>query len=368
MIYYYSNCITLIYNDRYMTFVDYQLRKGAMATIDIYDEEKLARLLHVQKVHSVDFDHEINWNRSVDLSKGLLPLDSNAILFPTASVDEKLVISQMMGLIVASTIAELENVAFKLKDSTWDNILKKYPVNPEIREMGELFYEDEKKHSRAFNRYIDKFALEVGIDPQDLRTILPQANVTTSMAYQLNSLAGGMAIWWLIAAVEEESILIFDYMKKEKKIIDPLYYDIHKAHYEEEVRHKSYASIMLEINHSFAKLPQKLIFEKLDFVVAQILNMAWTFNELYKVKGIKRFANHHSFFKTLNDLSETLNNRSSLEILGVLFNSAPYIKEMLNLSEHKHIKIMLERFSTKSIAVAEMNSKKESRLNYKWGF
>jgi hypothetical protein len=330
--------------------------------IDIYDEEKISRLLHVQKARGIDFDHDINWSQSIDISKSLLPLDSNAILFPDANPEQRLVISQLMCLIVAATISELEDVALQLKIPTWEKVLRKYPVNPEIYELGKHFYEDEQKHSRAFKRYIDLFAESVNIDPIDLKCFLPKGEQSlSSKIYKLNSLAGGMAVWWLIAAVEEESILIFDYMKNMKGDVDPLYYQLHKCHYEEEIRHKSYASIMLKINQDFARTPQALLFKKLDFIIAEILNITWTFNQLFKIKQLKKLSNHHPFFKTLAGLSEILENRSSLEVINTLFTSAPYISQTMHLSEHQHIKSMLDRFGAINLPVS--SGHKISRLN-----
>jgi predicted metal-dependent hydrolase len=321
-----------------------------MSKIDIYDEEKIARLLYVQKAQGIDFNHDINWNQSIDMSKGFLPLDDNAILFPEADSSQRLVISQLLGLIVASTISELEDVAYKLKGATWENVLRKYPVNPELFELGEHFFEDEKKHSLAFKHYINLFAEKVDVDPKDLKDLLPSSdNSFLSKIYHLDSMAGGMAIWWLIAAVEEESLLIFNHMRKSKESIDPLYYELHKCHYEEEVRHKSYASIMLEINTQFARVPHAFILRKLDFILAEVLNLTWTFNQLFKLRSLKRLKNHHPFFQTLSGLSTHLENRNSLEVMYKLFNSAPYIKDMLHLSEHMHIKLLLERFGVQKI-------------------
>jgi len=319
-----------------------------MAAINIYDEEKIARLLYVQKAQGIDFNQDIDWKRSIDLNKLLLPLDQNALLFPNAGQEQRLVISQIIGLVVAATISELEDVAYKLKGPTWENVLRKYPVNPEIYEMGELFYEDEKKHSEGFKRYIDLFAERVNVDPFELRQLLPSSqNTISKKVYELNSLAGGMAIWWLIAAVEEESILIFNYMRKCKSDIDPLYYDLHKAHFEEEIRHKSYASIMLQINSEFAGIPRNLIFKHVDFILAEILNLTWTFNQLYKLKNLSSLKSAHPFFKTLSELRPQLEGRGSMEIIHSLFTSAPYIKDMLHLSENGHVRQMLEHFGTK---------------------
>jgi hypothetical protein len=335
-----------------------------MSIIDIYDEEKIARLLYVQKARGIDFDRDINWSQSIDLSKSLLPLDTNAILFPNANPQQRLVISQLMGLIVAATISELEDVAIQLKIPTWENVLRKYPVNPEIYELGKHFYEDEKKHSLAFKRYIDLFAESVNIDPADLKKFLPKGSKSlTSKMYKLNSLAGGMAVWWLIAAVEEESILIFDYMKNMKEDVDPLYYQLHKCHHEEEVRHKSYASIMLQINQDFARSPQALLFKKLDFIVAEVLNITWTFNQLLKIKQLKKLSNHHPFFKTLAGLSDILGNKNSLEVINTLFTTAPYISQTMHLSEHKHIKSMLDRFGAINLPTSNIHKNSKSGLS-----
>ena len=325
-----------------------------MSAIDIYDEEKIARLLHVQKVQGIDFMESIDWTTSIDLEKPLLPIDGNALLFPEANEEERLVISQVMGLIVASTISELEDVAISLKGPTWENVLNKYPVNPEIREMGELFYEDERKHSIAFKKYINLFAGKVNVDPEDLRKFLPSSQKLAKTIYQMNSFCGGMAIWWLIAAVEEESILIFDQMKKDRAQIDPLYYAVHKAHYEEEIRHKSYASIMLQINHDFAHSPVSQGLKKIDFLLAEVLNITWTFSQLYKVKELRSLENHHPFFRTISRLQKVLKKRSSFETFDVLFNKAPYTRDMLNLSEHKNIQSMMNRFGALKTPVQRM--------------
>ncbi|OUR99535.1 hypothetical protein A9Q84_00515 [Halobacteriovorax marinus] len=325
-----------------------------MQEIDIFDEVMLSRQLEVQKSKGWDLDKDLNWSGGVDLSKSLLPLNQNNMLFPNATSEQKLVISQLMGLIVASSIAQLEQVANDLKEPTWNRFLRKYPVNPELFELGEHFYEDEMKHSMAFNRYIDSFAAQVNVDPSDLRQFLPQANNSiATQIYKLNSLAGGMAIWWLIAAVEEESILIYKYMKGMKGSVDPLYYQLHKLHFEEEVRHKSYAFMMLKVHEEFSNTPQSLLLKKLDFIIAEVLNLTWTFNQLFKIRNFKKFENHHPFFKTLASLEGMLGQRNPLEIINCLFKDTPYISSALHMSEQKHVKELLDRFGVPSIPLSK---------------
>lgn len=324
--------------------------------MDLYNEEKLSRLLHIQKVKGWDLEQDFNWSAGVDLSKHLLPLDNNAILFPNASAEQRLVISQFMGLIVASTIAQLEEVANRLKGPTWEKVLDKYPVNPEMYDLGEHFFEDETKHSQTFNRYIDLFAKEVNVEPGLLKEFLPSTKDSMlKHIYRLNSLAGGMAIWWLIAAVEEESILFYELIRNVKDQVDPLYYQIHRLHYEEEIRHKSYANLMLQLNKDFSKAPTALILQKIDFIIAEVLNISWTFNQLFKTKKLKQLAGKHEFFDTLSGLTDSLHGLNSFDILRTLFTTAPYISNTLNLSEHSKLKEMMKRYGAYSVPSLNQN-------------
>jgi hypothetical protein len=314
---------------------------------DIYDEVKLSRQLEAQTRLSWDLETKIDWSLGIDLSKPLLPLDKGNIIFPNATSKQQLVISQLMGLIVAATIAELEQVANDLKGPTWEAVLDKYPVNPEFYELGLQFFKEEAKHTLVFNRYIDLFSKELGVEPADLKAFLPQANRSLSKRlYALNSLAGGMAMWWLVAAVEEESIVIHRYMQGVRDKVDPLYYQIHRAHTEEEARHKSYALMMLHLFTEFSGITHKLLFKKIDFFLAESLNLTWTLGQLLRVKGLRRFKNHHPFFDTLDGLVDELDRRSPLAILHQMLTSAPYISDTLHLGEHRHIKDLLTRFGS----------------------
>ncbi|WP_417335005.1 diiron oxygenase [Halobacteriovorax marinus] len=315
--------------------------------IDIYDEQRLARQLEIQKKKSWDIEKDINWDQGIDLSKSFLPLSNIDSLFTGASKPQLRAISQLMGLIVASTISQLEDVAYRLKVPVWESFLRKHPVNPELYQLGEQFFEEEKKHSRAFNQYIDLFAKEVNIDPIDLKRILPRAhNTSIEKIYTLNSKIGGMAMWWLIAAVEEESILFYHLLNEVKDHVDPLYYNLHRCHFEEEVRHKSYAHMMLEVYNEFSSTPCSYVFKKVDFILAEVLNMTWTFSQLLKVKEFKKFRHHHEFFNTLESSLDLLKGKSQLDILGALFTSTPYITHTIHLSEHGHINALLNRYST----------------------
>lgn len=319
---------------------------------DIYDEQKLARQLEIQKKKEWDFDKDIDWSMGVDLSKSLLPLDNNKSIFPGASEAQLRVISQLMGLIVASTISQLEQVACKLKEPVWNNFLNKHPVNPELLELGEQFFKEEAKHARTFNKYIDTFAKEINIDPDDLKSFLPSSeNSAIEKIYTMNSQMGGMAMWWLISAVEEEAILFYHFLSEVKPSVDPLYYQIHRCHFEEEVRHKSYAQMMLEVYKEFETGPRSMMFKKVDFMIAEVLNMSWTFKQLLKLKKLKKYKNHHEFFNTLSSCLDHISGLSYYQLIYTLFNSTPYISHTLHMSEHAHVKEMLKRYKGMNLPI-----------------
>lgn len=325
-----------------------------MHHFNIYDESYLEKRLHVQKTHEWDFERDINWNQSIDTSKYLLPLDKSNIIFPGASSEQRLAISQFMGLIVASTVSQLEMVALKLKGPTWEKPLRKYPINPEFVNLGEQFYAEEEKHSRAFDKYIDKFAGALNIEPEQLRNFLPSANKTLiKKLYSLNAELGGSALWWLVAAVEEESILFYKLIHQSRFDIDPLYYQIHRCHYEEESRHASYAPMMLEFHHQFSTRLQKNVFAKVEFLMAEVLNMTWTFNQLIKLKSLKSLESKHPFFEVMYSTVDLLKGQSPLQILHQLFTSAPYISSNLHLSAHQHVQEMLLRYGAFKMPLPE---------------
>jgi P-aminobenzoate N-oxygenase AurF len=316
-----------------------------MDTLDIYDEHKLSRQLQMQKRLAWDMEKRIPWSLGIDLSAPLLPLGSCSAILPNASEDQILVLSQLIGLIVAATISQLEQVAYDLQGPTWEAVLNRYPVNPEMYELGAQFFKEEQKHSVVFNRYIAMFADAVNVDADDFKKFLPKADRTlTKKAYALNSAAGGMSMWWLIAAVEEESLAIFRQMQPHQTALDPLYYQIHRAHFEEELRHKSYATLMLNLFDEFSGVTSRVLFQKIDFMLAECLNLTWTLSQLVKVGGFRKYRGHHPFFKTLESLLDVAGNRSPVQLLHNLHAQTPFISSHLHLGAHKHMKTLVNRF------------------------
>ncbi len=120
--------------------------------VNPFDHEALRAQIQSQKDHSWDLERDVPWEKGIDKECFLLPLDEDSIVFPGASAEQRLALSQYTGLVINATISEMEAVIHKLKDSAWRSVLKSYPVNPEMIELGELFFSEEGKHSELFSR------------------------------------------------------------------------------------------------------------------------------------------------------------------------------------------------------------------------
>ncbi len=289
-----------------------------------------------QRERAFDLEHDIPWGQGIDMSKFFLPLDADAIAFPGATPEQRHVLSQFTGLLINATIAEMEGVIHKLKDAAWNQILRNHPVNPEMQELGELFFEEERKHSVAFARYNEIFCRQLGIAQEDLDRLLPKAfGSFFQKAIIEDAKKGGDAFWWCVASVEEVSIEIYRMIHKFEKDLDPLYFTVHRKHLEEESRHANYAFLMLELINS---RPRNFFRRRASLMLAQSLSGMWVMSELTKIYEVSALKDRHPFFAVLHSCLPLLKKQSLPRLLWNLLVKAPYISTVLNLNFHKHTK------------------------------
>lgn len=299
--------------------------------IDPHDYKGLRKQIALQKKQAWDLETAVDWSVGVDLQKPFLPLDHEAIAFPGASSEQTLALSQWIGLVVNATISEMEDALPNLKYHGWEKIIRAYPVNPEIKELGELFFEEEAKHAKAFSRYLDAFCQEVGVEPHELKKFLPRAfGSFFQAAITKNAEAGGHAFWWVVAAVEEVSINIFKEMLKFRGELDPLFYQLHRRHLEEEARHANYAYLMLQVIQDRPANIRRRLFQKTDFLFSQLVAKPWVIKELSKFFEVGQLSSAHPFFKTLESCVPLCQNLSIPELSRRMFYSAPYVSWILN--------------------------------------
>lgn len=308
------------------------------------DERALARLLERQRRLAWDFETAVPWEKGVDLSRPLVPMDQDALVFPEASPEQRLVLSHYLGLILAQTFAEMETVLISAKDLVWKKNLELYPVNPEFLALGESFFDEEAKHARMFRRYIQAFARETGTSLEDLTSVLPCVSGTMlQRTLKLNSEIGGHAFWWVLTLVEEVSILIFKQMQPFKKELDPLYYEVHRRHFEEEVRHGPYSYWMIEHLYKRNKSLAGVVFRKTDVALAQALEVAWALSSLSRIKNSFWLRRKHPFYAQLFSCIPLLRKLSPLEIIRRLFVTAPFISLFLNPGQHQDYQTLITK-------------------------
>lgn len=326
----------------------------------LYNEAFIHRLYKNQVDHGWDLENDFAWSAGIDHNSFFAPLDENAVLLPGASASERKIISQVLGLVIASAIYELEESLLRLKGKTWNKDIKTFPVNPEFEAWGELFYQEEIKHSLSFKRYVEMFAHDLGIDYTDLQNILPV--VENSMAEKcINHLckSGSYSYWWLAIIVEQEFLHMFRIMESCKAIMDPLYYDLHFKHYEEEKRHASFPYFVLELLFDRDDRLLSKVHQKMDLAICQSLMATWTIGSLQKLENAKKLKDKHPFFADLAKIIDTYGKNSWVEIIWKLFTQTPYVSSLIHPRSHKAVENLA---SQKSALILNFPSLKEEKL------
>lgn len=320
-----------------------------------YSKEFLKRKLQVQTVQQWDMENDISWELGIDLTKSLLPPVKSPSIIPDGTPEEEHAFSQFMGLIAAAAIAEHEKLIEEIKEYSFDGTLKKYNVSDEFIELGESFFKDEAKHSKAFTKYIDLYAKELNLTQDELKSILPahHKNSIFCNLFKLNSYLGGMAFWWTVATTEEHSMEIFRIIRPMQKKVDPLYYQIHKLHFEEEVRHSSFAQMMLDLQRSKeAPFPSRVL-RKCDFVFSDLLEKVWTIIQLKKLSRVHRFKNRHPLLNTISVVITKINSIPLHKRINLLRGDIDYLSLMINPRKHKNIQNQISKSNAFVLRILE---------------
>ena len=309
----------------------------------LYDEKKILSYLKKQKKHAWSLESDFSWSSDIDFSKEFVPLPDNFILTPHINENQKILVSQLVGLMINSSICELEGALERSKRQCWTDVINQYPVSPEFEALGENFFVEEKKHSDAFEIFLEKFANQTNVSVQELKSILPTLNESKiEKLFRMNSYLGGKALWMVVAAVEEESIEVYKQMKPHKQDIDPLYFELHQKHFEEETRHASFAFLMLELLEERTSTPVKMLSRQLDYILSEVLQVSWILGELMKVVHLEKLKNRHPFYKGLSELIPVIENFTFTDVLKSLFNDAPFISLILRPGLNKHLSDYLD--------------------------
>jgi hypothetical protein len=304
---------------------------------DLYNPFEISLLTKKQKKHAWDLN-DFKKHNCVDLSKTFAPISEDFILHDQLNTKERVVVGQFLGLVINSAICELELAIERSKKECYLDVIKKFPVSKEFERLGENFFEEEKKHSEGFNYFLDVFANQTNVSRQELRSLLPTLDESKiEKLFRVNGIIGGQALWLVTAAVEEESIEVFKKMKPFKSEIDPFFFRLHQLHFEEEMRHASFAFLMLELLNDRSVFPIKKISNLVDFILSDVLQVSWVLSELIKTNNVNDLTQKHDFYKTLSEVLPKISNYSVIDLVSYLFNDSPFVSLILNPRSNKQL-------------------------------
>lgn len=330
-----------------------------MSKVTLYDEKSISKLITLQKDNHWDLEKSIPWSDGINLDKYLIPLDDDAILFPGISLEQRKALSHLFGLVICASIFEMEETLLKLRKEAWVQFYESIPVSPEFVELGDLFFEEEQKHSQCFKRYSELYANTVGIDYQDLRDILPIIDQTkTEWILKQQLKRKGASFWWIVATVEQEFLLLYHSMKPHKEILDPLFFTLHKLHFEEEARHAPFPFLFIDLIKERNPTLLRPMFNRMDLGFAQALQTAWTLSSLKRLNKIKKLKLKHEWFADLEFIINEMNEKSRIKSIWTLMTSAPYLASLLNPNAHRKLVNYADRQGAWMLPFPEYQHKK----------
>lgn len=313
-------------------------------------------MIHAQDNHSLiayDFDKDIPWNQGVTLSQTLLPIPENCSFINNLSINEKHAVSWALGLLAASAIKEHEKVLNQMRSICFER--EPRALNDQaFRLEGKQFFLEEAVHSTAFSRFLDMTAKELNLSSDELASFLPKFNKTSLVArlYALESFLGGKAIWWTVAATEEESIRLFQQMAPHKNETDAVFFSLNRLHFLEESRHSSFSYDMLTLTESSWRKP----ITKMSFAVSRVLQTIWLMSELKRFRKVAKFQDRHPLLKSIHQVVEKIDALPLTSQLKLIFNDISYIKMMTQPEKHPRLKKTLAKLGAIALKTPGMKS------------
>jgi hypothetical protein len=268
-----------------------------------------SQLAH-QAANEWDLERDVPW-QAIDSQKPLIPLDSLFSKIPGITPEERVALSQLLGLMTVKAIGEHEHVLSAIREHCERHVNPNVPNVEDLKLLMNQFFSEEAKHSAAFARYVSTFAQDAGISLSDLNQILPTFSARSWFTKIIlwNGRLGGNAAWHLMQLTEHESVDLFRYLKTIDNTIDPLYYNLHRLHYEEELRHISFPPIIIR-QGNFRKSTQQL-----NSRFARGVHAFWMLVQFMRLSHIHRLRNRHPFFAALQSAKQKIGWRRYLTFL-----------------------------------------------------
>jgi hypothetical protein len=293
-------------------------------------------------IHSPDFESGIPWEQGIDLTSALLPLDKKSPFMADLSGNEQYAFSWALGLLAASAIKEHERVLNDLR----------HICDPEPTLESSAFFLEEATHSAAYGKFLELSAKELKLSPSELGSFLPTFPRSSFIArlYAVECFLGGSALWWTVAATEEESIRLYQKILPARNEIDPVFFELNRLHFLEESRHSSFSYKMI----AQEKTGFKKTLNRYSFLFSRIFQTLWLLGALKRFRKVKTFSDRHSLLGAMATLITKIDRLSFREKIKLLLKDISYIRMMTEPEKHPRLKKALEKENAYVVSLPEV--------------
>lgn len=303
------------------------------------------KMLRAQQALAWDPEQDVRWH-DLDLSKPLVDVDPKIASILELDADERLVLSQLAGLMAVQTISQHEKILNCVKAECWDQPLFKAKAPTEFLQLGEQFFDEEAKHGAAFAQYVSLFAKRRELSPRTLAAILPRFEVTSwiTRLFLANCRYSARAVWWMVMITEEESLELYRRLAKFSTLtaIEPLFLRLNELHYEEEHRHLSYAPMMLRrIRESLGRVSRFLA--SFDFLLSETLYRIWLVAQFLRIRKVLHVGDDHPFFSSVRVIVKKFQRLTWSDKIEVLKATVLSEDSMFYPKRHRAIQNELRR-------------------------
>ena len=147
---------------------------------------------------------------------------------------------------------------------------------------------------------------------------------------------GGYTFWWIVAQAEQVFLQIYHSLRPCADILEPLYYDLHRKHFEEEARHAHFPYLMLALMSSRGHGMYSPMHVRADFAIAELVQTAWTVTSMARTRRIQGLKSKHPLFGALASVYPLLEKNRCHASCGA-WSHPPYVSGLANPSGHKKI-------------------------------
>jgi len=145
--------------------------------------------------------------------------------------------------------------------------------------------------------------------------------------------------------VEQQFLHLYSLIAPHEKNLEPLHFELHQKHFEEEARHAPFPYLLIELMSERTRSPWTKAKGRIALMMAHFLQSAWTVDSLrIAKKNIAGLSHTHRFFADLESALPLLERQSFSRLMWRMFTRSPFVSSLVNPSAHKKV----NRFARKN--------------------